>query len=174
MSAAQGTAGTRSKTIKKILLGVAVTLVLAVVGGGVVWTTTCPCETMPGFVLLGDSPDAPVTDWSFTNEIEEIFVETRAWYRLPHSTTIWCVELGGDLYVGSYGDEQKTWEKNLVPEPRARLAIAGKLYEVTLQQVEDPGRVEALDAAYAQKYDMADAFGDEIPTWWYYKVNARS
>ena len=52
MSAAQATAGTRSKTVKKILLGVAVTLVLVVVGGGVAWTTTCPCETMPGFVLL--------------------------------------------------------------------------------------------------------------------------
>ena len=61
MSAAQGTAGTRAKTVKKILLGVAATLVLVLLGGGVVWTTTCPCETMPGFVLLGASNDAPVT-----------------------------------------------------------------------------------------------------------------
>lgn len=68
MSVAQGTAGTRAKTVKKILLGVAATLGLVLVGGGVVWTTTCPCETMPGFVLLGDSHDAPVTDWSFAND----------------------------------------------------------------------------------------------------------
>ncbi len=133
-----------------------------------------PEDETPGLWLDGEAALEWVDDWSFTNEIEEIFVETRPWYGIPHSTTIWCVELGGDLYVGSYGDEKKTWEKNLVPEPQARLAISGKLYDVTLQQVEDPGRVAALDAAYAQKYDMADVFGDEIPAWWYYKVNARS
>ena len=133
-----------------------------------------PEDETPGRWLDGEAALEWVDDWSFTNEIEEIFVETRPWYGIPHSTTIWCVELGGDLYVGSYGDEKKTWEKNLVPEAQARLAISGKLYDVTLQQVEDPGRVAALDAAYAQKYDMADVFGDEIPAWWYYKVNARS
>ena len=54
MSAARDTAGTRATSVKKILLGLAATLALVVVAGGVVWTMTCPCETTPGFVLLGD------------------------------------------------------------------------------------------------------------------------
>ena len=69
MSAARGTSGRRSTTAKTILLGVAATLVLVIVGGGGVWTMMCPCETTPGFVLLGDSHADPVTDWSFANDV---------------------------------------------------------------------------------------------------------
>ena len=63
MSAAQGTAGTRSKTVKKILLGVAVTLVLVVVvtdvagyfagraiGGPKFWPRVSPKKTWAGTV----------------------------------------------------------------------------------------------------------------------------
>ncbi len=133
-----------------------------------------PEDETPGLWLRGEVAPERVDDWRFTNDIEEIFVETRPWYGIPHSTTIWCVELGGALYIGSYGDEKKAWEKNVARDPRVKLAISGKLYEVTLAQVSEPGQIEALDAAYAQKYDMAEVFGDAIPEWWYYHVTARS
>ncbi len=133
-----------------------------------------PEDAAPGLWLRGEIALTRVDDWRFTHEIEEIFVETRPWYGIPHSTTIWCVELGGELYIGSYGDEKKTWEKNVARDPTVKLAIAGKLYVVTLAPVTEPGQVEALDAAYAQKYDMDDVFGDAIPEWWYYHVVARS
>jgi hypothetical protein len=124
-----------------------------------------PEDETPGLWLGGEIALERVDDWRFTNDIEEIFIETRPWYGIPHSTTIWCVELGGELYIGSYGDEKKAWEKNLARDPRVKLAISGKLYEVTLAP---------LDAAYAQKYDMAEVFGDVIPEWWYYHVVAGS
>lgn len=129
-----------------------------------------PEDETPGLWLDGEVAEVRVDDWRFTNDIEEIFVETRPWYGIPHSTTIWCVELDGELYVGSYGDEKKAWEKNVAHDPAARLAIAGKLHDVTLTPVTEPERVAALDAAYAEKYDMAEVFGDEIPGWWYYQV----
>jgi hypothetical protein len=133
-----------------------------------------PEDETPGLWLRGEVALERVDDWRFTNDIEEIFVETRPWYGIPHSTTIWCVELGGSLYIGSYGDEKKAWEKNLARDPRVKLAISGKLYEVTLAPVTEPSQAEALDAAYAQKYDMAEVFGDVIPEWWYYHVVAGS
>jgi hypothetical protein len=133
-----------------------------------------PKDESPGLWLRGELAAGRVDDWRFSNEIEEIFVETRPWYGIPHSTTIWCVELGGELYIGSYGDQKKTWEKNIARDPTAKLSISGKLYEVGVAPVTDPGRVEALDAAYAQKYDMAEVFGDEIPEWWYYHVTTGS
>ncbi len=133
-----------------------------------------PEDETPGLWLRGEIALERVDDWRFTNEIEEIFVETRPWYGIPHSTTIWCVELDGELYIGSYGDQKKTWEKNLARDSTAKLAISGKLYEVTVAPVTEPGRVEALDAAYAQKYDMAEVFGETIPEWWYYRVAAGS
>ncbi len=133
-----------------------------------------PEDETPGLWLRGAIESKRVEDWRFTDDIEEIFVETRPWYGIPHSTTIWCVQLGGELYIGSYGDQKKAWEKNLARDPTALLAIAGKLYEVTVAPVTESDRVEALDAAYAQKYDMADVFGDTIPEWWYYHVAPRS
>ncbi len=129
-----------------------------------------PQDESPGFWLRGETALTRVDDWRFTRDIEEIFVETRSWYGIPHSTTIWCVELDGDLYIGSYGDQKKAWEKNLARDPTAQLAIAGKLYQVIVAPVIEPNRIDALDAAYAHKYDMADVFGDELPDWWYYRV----
>lgn len=128
-----------------------------------------PEDETPGLWLRGEIVEW-VDDWRFTNDIEEIFVETRPWYGIPHSTTIWCVELDGDLYIGSYGDQKKAWEKNLARDPTAQLAIAGKLYQVIVAPVIEPNRIDALDAAYAHKYDMGDVFGDELPDWWYYRV----
>ena len=52
------------------------------------------------------------------------------------------------------------------------LAVADRLYAATVVPVTEPRRIAALDAAYTQKYDMAEVFGDEVPDWWYYHVAA--
>ena len=136
-----------------------------------VWCVGCqPKDVRPGLWLRGDLVEERVDDWGFTQEIEEIFIETRAWYGIPHSTTIWCGERSGKLYIGSYGDQKKTWEKNVARSPEARLAIAGKIYEVTVTPVTDRALIDALHATYTQKYDMAEVFGDDLPEWWYYRV----
>jgi hypothetical protein len=130
------------------------------------WCVGCqPKDVVPGMWIRGDLVEERVDDWGFTQEIEEIFIEKRAWYRIPHSTTI--------LYIGSYGDQKKTWEKNVARSPEARLAIEGKIYEVTVTPVTDRALIDALHAAYTQKYDMAEVFGDDLPEWWYYRVEQR-
>jgi len=132
-----------------------------------------PEDEAPGTWLRGDQNDERVADWQFTDAIDEIFIETRPWYVVPHSTTIWCVSLDGKLFVGSYGDEKKAWERNIARRPEARLLIDGRLYDVTLDLVSDRKLMEKLDAAYGTKYDMEDVFGDEVPAWWYYAVAQR-
>jgi hypothetical protein len=150
------------------------TWLLAAFVVAVVWIGCQPEDVRPGLWLRGESVEAQLDDWRFTDDIEEIFIETRPWYGLPHSTTIWCAELDGKLYVGSYGDQKKAWEKNIARNPEARLQIAGKIYQVKLTPVSDPDLTDALHAAYAQKYDMVEVFGDDIPQWWYYRVAQRS
>ncbi len=54
---------------RKVLLGLAAFFIVAL-GGIAVWTTTCPCNQMPGFMLLGDVQKAPVTDWSFVKKLQ--------------------------------------------------------------------------------------------------------
>jgi hypothetical protein len=107
-----------------------------------------PKDVRPGLWLSGESVEAHLDDWRFTNDIGEIFIETRPWYGLRHSTTIWCAELDGMLYVGSYGDQKKAWEKNIARNPEARLRIAGKIYQVKLTPVTDPHLSDALHAVY--------------------------
>ena len=74
------------------------------------------------------------------------------------------------LYVGSYGDEKKIWEKNIARNREARIGIDSVLYEVSLTPVTTKKLGAVLDAAYNEKYDMVDVFGEDVPPWWYYRV----
>ena len=59
-----------------------------------------PSETRPGLWLNGESVEAPVADWSFTDAFQNVFIQTSPWYGLPHSVTIWCAAQDGELYIG--------------------------------------------------------------------------
>ncbi len=139
-----------------------------------VFAAACqPKDTRPGLWLSGEPTDRPAESWRFTEGVEEIFIETRTWYGLRHSTTIWCVELAGRLYVGSYDADVKYWERNIARSPEARLRIDGKIYEVELTLITDANQTAALDAAYNRKYDMEEVFGDDLPVWWFYHAVQR-
>lgn len=139
-----------------------------------VFAAACqPKDTRPGVWLSGETSNRPVQDWRFTDDVEEIFIETRTWYGVRHSTTIWCVELDGQLYVGSYDDDVKYWEKNVARNPDARLRIQGQIHDVTVTPVANRELGEGLDRRYAEKYDMAEVFGDDPPAWRYYRVELR-
>jgi hypothetical protein len=80
------------------------------------------------------------------------------------------VAFQGSLFIGSYGEEKKRWEVNLQADPQARLKINDRLYDVVVTQVTDQSLTAELDQAYNAKYDMAEVFGNEIPAWWFYRV----
>jgi len=132
-----------------------------------------PEDTRPGVWLSGEHAQQPVDDWRFSDDVAEIFIETRPWYGIRHSTTIWCAELDGRLYIGSYDDDVKFWEKNIADDPEARLRIEGTLYDVTLARVVSSELGRRLDERYAAKYDMVEVFGEDLPAWRYYLVAQR-
>jgi hypothetical protein len=123
--------------------------------------------------MPGVAAEEQVENWNFTNDVDEIFIETRTWYRVPHVTTIWCVSLSGELYIGSYGEGKKYWEKNVARNADARVSIDGVIYEVRVDPITEPAAVAVLDAALNRKYDMQAVFGDEDPPWWFYRVTPR-
>jgi hypothetical protein len=150
-----------------------ISTVLAI--GGILLSLACqPVDTRPGLHLSGTPAVEPATDWRFTDDVEEIFVETRTRYLLRHSTTIWCAELDGELYIGSYDEDVKFWESNVTRNPRARLRIEDVLYDVTVTPVTSPDLTRRLDERYEQKYDMEEVFGDDLPAWRYYLIAASS
>lgn len=114
-----------------------------------------PSGERPGLWLSGEVDRQPVGDWSFTDGIEEIQIETRTRYGLPHSVTIWCVAIEGALYVGASSPDfpkERFWVRNVRRDPDVRLRIDGRIYERRLELVEDPARTDFVDRAFGRKY----------------------
>ena len=128
-----------------------------------------PKGERPGFGISGELTTEAVTDWSFTDDIEEIAIETRTWYRLPHSVTIWCVSIDGELYVGAgFPDfpKERRWVSAVKRDPNARLRIAGKVYERRLELITDPERTDFVDRAFGKKYHYDVDEDPEIVAYW--------
>jgi hypothetical protein len=143
-----------------------------------------PQDRRPGLWLSGDVVAEPVTDWSFTDSVGEIFVETRTWYGIPHSVTTVCARDGDKLYVPSVYFEggafptKRAWNRNVVRDPRVRLKIDGRLYERSAVLVEDPAEFQSALAAFARKSDfwkeLAAKPEGERPTVYFLRMDPRS
>ena len=140
----------------------------------IILTSACsPRDERPGFWLQGNEATGVINDWHFTDDIEEILIETTTWYLLAHSTTIWCVQYEGNLYIGSYGPEKKFWENNIARNPQAKVKINNAIYQVVVSLLEDETLAQEINAAYNQKYNMEEVFADDIPKWWFYRVQQK-
>src|SRR6476661_4641980 len=108
--------------------------------------------TRPGLWLTGEVVHEPVTNWDWVNKVNDpirkntIMLETRTWYGIPHSVRINIVGRGDKLYVqGSERDfrlekkfpNSKAWWANVERDPRVRMKIGGKIYEMTLVLIHD-------------------------------------
>ena len=113
----------------------------------------------PGLWLKGEVVREPVQDWDWVNTVNHpvrgnsIMLETRTWYGIPHSVTINPVPRGKELYIS--GSEQdfrlektfpnsKRWWANIERDPRVRLKIDGRIYEMTVALVADRAEVARL------------------------------
>ena len=137
--------------VKKLLLGVAGTLVFVAVGGGVYWAMTCPCDTTPGFVLRGDMHEGPVTDWSFANDVPLCQIQIGIGWR-PHSVNLNCMATpGGDLFLSCSFGEGKYWCPRVGENHPGRLRLNGVIYSVVLNRVTDSPTLDRAWAARVQK-----------------------
>ena len=117
-----------------------------------------PREGTPGVWLSGELVTTSVADWSFTDEFPKVYVETRTWYFIPHSVTVWCATHNGRLYLfsiysqGVEFPQARFWNRNVVRDPRVRLKVGNQLFERRVVLVIDPTEKEAVLQAFAQKY----------------------
>ena len=88
------------KTLLKIAGAILICLVLLLVVLSI--TGLEPRARTPGLWLKGNLVTTPVADWSFTDELSTVKVQTRTWYLLPHSVTTYCVAYNGQLYLDSF------------------------------------------------------------------------
>ena len=108
-----------------------------------------PQDRRPGLWIKGELVTTPVTDWSFTDQFAEIYLETRTWYLIPHSVTISCTAHQGRLYLTStysQGAEfpSRFWNKNVMRDPRVRLRIGNQLFERPLSLLTNVAEKETV------------------------------
>jgi hypothetical protein len=104
----------------------------------------------PGLWLKGELVTTPVTDWSFTDKIQTVKVQTQTPFLLPHSVAIWCAVYNGNLYVTSYRGRQ--WVEDIIRDPHVRLKIGGQVFDRTFSLVSDPVEKAAVLQAKWEKY----------------------
>ena len=113
----------------------------------------------PGLWLTGEVVRESVTNWDWVYEVNDpirgnsIMLETRTWYGIPHSVMINPTARGDKLYIG--GSERdfrlqkefpdsKAWWANIERDPRVRMKIDGKIYEMTVALIADRAEVAQL------------------------------
>jgi hypothetical protein len=113
-----------------------------------------PHDRTPGLWLNGNVVTTPVTDWSFTDQVPTIKVQTQSWYGLPHSVTTNCLSYNGQLYLTSVypAGTTRAWDENVKRNPHVRVKIAGNLYDGNAVMVTDPAEREAVLQARLKKY----------------------
>ena len=139
----------------------------------VVLTVGCqPTDERPGLWLSGEVEAGPVRDWSFSDAKEEIFVETRTWYGIRHSVTIWGAAQGGHFYLPSlyYGEVEfpnaRFWNRNVVRDPRVRVKIGERFFDGTAELVTDENEWNRVAAAFGRKYPAFEEYGREPGAKW--------
>ena len=108
-----------------------------------------PVVMIPGGALSGPVREAP-SDWSFSDAIEGVQLETRP--SDPYSVNVWGVAVGPVFYIAS-GDADSRWALHIAEDPRVRLKLEPNVYELRATLTDDPAEHDAFLAAVQQKYD---------------------
>jgi hypothetical protein len=140
------------KTLWKILGGICACVVLLLLALRI--TGLEPHARTPGLWLKGNLVTTPVADWSFTDQVPNIKLQTQTWYLLPHSVTINCIAYDSRLYVSSVfpAGTSRSWNEDVMRDPHVRIQIGNQLYDRTLSLVTDPAERQAVLEARAKKY----------------------
>jgi hypothetical protein len=166
----------------KIAIRVVLALVLVAVAGVAVWTTACPCNTIPGFVLLGQEHKEPVTDWSFANNVPLCQIQINTG-RGPHSINLNCMATpDGQLFLSCSVATRKYWCQQVQKDQPARLRLSGIVYPVLLNRVTDQATLDRVWEARGKKLEVyggpsnpKPAPGQKRPdSWWSFQVRSRN
>jgi len=124
-----------------------------------------PDNQRPGLWLSGE-PKAFPTDWTFAAPVGEIALEVSTPYFIPHSVTIWCAALDGDLYVAASRPSEKHWPGWVDDDPDVRLRIEGDLFEARLEPLSDPELTRRVMMVQSKKYGFPMPSGPTDTRYW--------
>lgn len=144
------------KVLRLIGLGTAALLIVILVSLRIFGLE--PQDQRPGLWLTGEVVEGPVSDWSFTDDHEEIFVQTNTVYGIPHSVTTYSTDYDDEYYLFSayYGGgnfpDDRGWNRNVMRDPNVRIKIGEGLYDRSLRYIEDEALRGAVHRELEAKY----------------------
>lgn len=120
----------------------------------IVYISACsgPVGPIAGGTLEGTPAPWP-EDWSFTNDIENVLLQTNP--DDPYSVTIWMVVVDGQVYIASVSHGTR-WAKNISANDHVVLSVHGKLINARANQVTSAEIGAQVVQAYLKKYDMEE------------------
>ena len=107
-----------------------------------------PFVLLPGGALEGSTVATP-DDWSFTDAVDTVQLETRP--ADPYSVNIWVIAIGKTLYVHA-GANRSKWVENMEADPNVRLRVNDSIYELVASRVDAQEEFDRFSDAYEQKY----------------------
>jgi len=119
-----------------------------------------------GLWLTGDPVTTPVTDWSFTDAVPTVQIETRTWYLVPHFVRTDIARSDAQLYLCSeyfapqpgqpdlrdHFPEARFWNRMVVRDPRIRVKIGNRLFEMRAYPLTEPSGIAVARQAFLSKY----------------------
>lgn len=146
--------------------------------------------TLPGLWLSGEVVKEPIENWDWVLDVAHpergntIMVETQTWYGIPYSVTVLPTPRGKKMYIGGSARDArlerdfpyyKKWWVNVERDPRVRLKIDGKIYNMTARLVHDPVELsEILGREAITKTIGEDGSEQLIAKWYYWEVFQRN
>ena len=126
-------------------------VLLAGLSAGLCFACGDPIVMLPGGELSGTVKPVP-SDWSFSDAVEEVQLETRP--DDPYSVNIWGVAVGERFYIASGDGMEAAWAQHIAEDPRVRLRIGEDLDELRAKRARTPRDRDAFRAAAKKKYDF--------------------
>ena len=108
-----------------------------------------PTFVFAGGELSGTERPTP-TDWSFTEDIGTVQIETRP--TDPYSVNVWGVSINRYFYVAASDARDAAWARAIEAEPQVRLRVGGDIYPLLAKRTEDPDELADVTDAYIDKY----------------------
>ena len=139
--------------------------------------------TLPGLWLSGEVVKEPIDNWDWVLDVSlpergnTIMLETQTWYGIPYSVTILPTPRGDKLYIGGSArdarlarvfPDYKQWWANVENDPRVRLKIDGKIYEMTAALVHDPVELAEVLGRDAITTTISEDGSEQVVAKWYY------
>ncbi|MBW2421907.1 MAG: nitroreductase family deazaflavin-dependent oxidoreductase [Deltaproteobacteria bacterium] len=122
-----------------------------------------PIGPFPGGSLSGEVATSLPDDWSFSDEVENVQLETRP--SEPYSVNVWGVGIGDRFYLASGRGGEAGWVRHIAEDPNVRLRVGGAIYELRAVRVSVDTDGDRFLEALKRKYDWEPSARERDRAW---------